>query len=297
MLLLNQNLQAFLSVYDVGTVHGAAKNMSLTQTAVTQRIRSLEKQLSLSLFTRSRKGMKLTSEGEALLQYCHGAEELEGVFMSRVQNAGQNNNVSITIIGPTSIVTGRIANACLPLYSEWPHLNINFVVDDHSNRAELVKNGSAHFAIISPSEVPNEMDSKRLKPDRFILVGCPKWRGRRLLEIVAEERIIDFYQHDSTTMEYLRHFKLSDGVVRPRLFVNNNEVLIRLVTSGAGFATLTSEVAKPFIEEGALIQLNGATTLEVPQALIWYPRRMMAPYFKAVLQAISNKEAIRRVKS
>ena len=78
MRLLSHNLQAFIAVVEQSTVHGAAKQVNLTQTGVTQRIRALESDLQTTLFLRSRKGMKLTREGEALLRYCRGAVDLEG---------------------------------------------------------------------------------------------------------------------------------------------------------------------------------------------------------------------------
>jgi LysR family transcriptional regulator (chromosome initiation inhibitor) len=78
MSLLSPNLKAFAAIVRQGTVHGAAQGLYLTQTGVTQRIRALEKELGTTLFLRSRKGMRLTQEGEALLRYCKGAEDLEG---------------------------------------------------------------------------------------------------------------------------------------------------------------------------------------------------------------------------
>ena len=66
MSLLSANLQAFVSVARQGTVHGAAAELYLTQTGITQRIRAIEKELKTTLFLRSRKGMTLTQEGEAL---------------------------------------------------------------------------------------------------------------------------------------------------------------------------------------------------------------------------------------
>ena len=67
MSLLSPTLEAFWAVVRKGTVQDASHILGITQTGVTQRIRSLEKQLKTTLFTRSRKGMKLTAEGEALL--------------------------------------------------------------------------------------------------------------------------------------------------------------------------------------------------------------------------------------
>ena len=68
MSLLSPQLQAFLKVAEQKTVHGAADKLFLTQTAVTQRIRTLETSLGTTLFIRTRRGMALTSEGGALLR-------------------------------------------------------------------------------------------------------------------------------------------------------------------------------------------------------------------------------------
>ncbi|PJB09950.1 MAG: LysR family transcriptional regulator, partial [Gammaproteobacteria bacterium CG_4_9_14_3_um_filter_38_9] len=85
MSLLSPNLIAFMAIVKHKTVHGAADAIHLTQTAVTQRIRSLEKQLKTTLFVRTRRGMVLTQEGEALWRYCMAAKSLEGEALARIQ--------------------------------------------------------------------------------------------------------------------------------------------------------------------------------------------------------------------
>src|SRR3989338_2979815 len=97
MSLLAANLKAFMAIVQQGTVHGAAHDLHLTQTAVTQRIRVIEKELGTTLFLRSRKGMKLTQEGEALLRYCKGAEDLEGEVLSQMLGAGKEKPLYITM--------------------------------------------------------------------------------------------------------------------------------------------------------------------------------------------------------
>ena len=49
MSLSNLGLDAFLQIYREGTVQGAAKSLGLTPTAITQRVRSLEKDLNTTL--------------------------------------------------------------------------------------------------------------------------------------------------------------------------------------------------------------------------------------------------------
>ena len=286
MSLLSPNLQAFLAVHDCGTVHGAARELRLTQTGVTQRIRALEKELGTTLFLRSRKGMRPTAEGEALLRYCRGAMELEGASISRIRTGGKEHPVSVTLAGPTSVLTGRVAELCFPLYSAWPQLQLHFDFCDAADRIAALRSGRAALAIVPPEQVPNEMEGKRLKPDRYILVASARWKGRRLADLLENERLIDFAETDTTSLDYLKKFGLISQVKRPRLYANNNEALIKFFANGIGFGTLTQENARPHLEAGHLIALNGGAVMEDSHALAWFPRPEMPAYFRAILDAI-----------
>lgn len=286
MSLLSANLKAFMAIAKLGTVHDAADELHLTQTAVTQRIRSIEKELGTTLFLRSRKGMKLTQEGEALLRYCRGSEDLEGQAISQIIGAGKDQPIYVTIVGPTSVMTARIIDQCAGLYEQWPSLYLNFIISDSIDRLSLVRSGQATIAIVPIEQVPNEMDSKIIKPDKYILVATSKWRGRRLTEILEKERIIDFDKNDPTTLNYLKKFNLESHISKTRLFTNNNEAIIKLFCKGVGFGTLTSEIAKPFIESGELISLNGGAIMEDNLALAWYPRPEVPAYFKAIMSVL-----------
>ena len=285
MSLLDPRLQAFVSVAKIGTVHGAAHQLRLTQTGVTQRIRALEKQLSSSLFIRSRSGMKLSHEGEALFRYCQNALELEGKVLSEILGSEQSA-VNLTLAGPTSIVSSRIIPSCIPLYQEFPNLILNYRLDDQENRVELLKKGLVQLAILSPPEVTLEMDSKMLKPDKYILVASAQWKNRKTSEVIKNERIIDFYETDLTTQNYLKEFDLLSQARPDRVFANTNFALISLLKAGVGYATLTQEVAANDLARGELIALNQKQIFEDPQALAWYPRKEMPLYFSRIVESI-----------
>lgn len=269
-----------------GTVHGAAHDLHLTQTGITQRIRAIEKELETTLFLRSRKGMRLTQEGEALFRYCEAAKDLEGETLSQIHGAAKDRPVYITICGPTSVMTARITSQCTKMYSEWPNLYLNFVISDSDDRLQMVRSGQVSMAIMTPDQIPNEMVSKKLKPDKYILVGSAKWKGRHLKDLLENERVIDFNEGDQTTLNYLKKFDLVGQLKKPRLFLNNNEAIAKFFTQGVGFGTLTQEIARPYLDAGDLVVLNGGIAMEDPLALVWYPRPEMPPYFQAIVKAI-----------
>src|SRR5437899_3247656 len=136
MSLLSANLEAFIAVSDIRTVQGAAQKLGLTQTGVTQRIRALERQLSTTLFIRSRRGMGLTQEGEALLRYCQAARDLEGEALAQIQKSGFVAQVRVCITGPTSIMTSRLTGNLLPLTQRFSQILLTLKISDLADRIE-----------------------------------------------------------------------------------------------------------------------------------------------------------------
>lgn len=287
MILLSANLQAFMIVYEKSSVSGAALELRIGQTAVTQRIRSLENELGVSLFTRSRKGMKLTTEGKALLNYCQQAKELEGQTLSQLKGSDATaTEVELRITGPTSFMSGRAVPNCREFLRKWPRLNLQHTIDDRENRLDLLKQGRVDIVVLHPHQVPAELDSKLLKPDEYLLLGHPSWKSRELKEILRDERIFAFHENDHTSLNYLKSFGLLPFLKRPRLFVNENLALSTLMKFGVGFGLLSKELAKPFIESGELINLNQGYVLKDPLALAWYPRSKMPDYFKDLIKCL-----------
>ncbi|HAJ77736.1 MAG TPA: hypothetical protein DCO89_01530 [Clostridiales bacterium] len=69
---MNINYELYKSFYAVarfGTLTRASDELFITQSAISQNIKSLEKQLDVVLFERTKKGMKLTEQGQKLYQY------------------------------------------------------------------------------------------------------------------------------------------------------------------------------------------------------------------------------------
>jgi len=286
IILLSHNLQAFLAVHQHSTVSAAADKLGIGQTGITQRIKALEKDMGVSLFVRSRKGMSLTTEGKSLLKYCLRARELEGETLAELQHAGQREEIELRIAGPTSCISGRVVPQCQSVFKKWPTLNVHFIIDDRENRLELIKQGSVDIVLLYPHQVPLELDSKMIKPDEYFLLGHPKWKGRELIDILHKERLFAFHSDDHTSLNYLKSFDLLKHLKRPRLFVNENKALSSLLLDGVGFGLLSKEIAEPFLQSGQLIKLNQGRSMKDPLALAWYPRAEMPEYFKNLLAVI-----------
>src|SRR5690349_24991227 len=76
-----RQLQYFLAVAEEGTVSGAAQSLSISQSAVTDAIKELESDLSVTLFERHRRGLTITHKGHQF--YRHASRILGDVQDAR----------------------------------------------------------------------------------------------------------------------------------------------------------------------------------------------------------------------
>lgn len=283
MRLLSPQLQAFFMTAKLGTVHAAADALYITQTGITQRIKSLEKRLATSLFVRSRRGMALTKEGEALLRYCHSFQELEGEALVCVTETGTEKNVSVCLTGPTTIMRSRIIPSCIKVMKKFSRLLMQFDINDDENRIKSLRRGESQLAIIEPGLLSEEMEYKELKPELYVLVVPSAWKKRRLQDIVKNERIIDFDMQDQMTFNYLKQYDVFDLANKDRHFTNRTDTLALLVSEELGYGVLPLEFAKSYIASNQLALLNGGKTYPHSVVLAWFPRHQRPKYFTALI--------------
>jgi DNA-binding transcriptional LysR family regulator len=286
MMLAHAQLPTFVAVAELLNLSAAAKKIGITQTGATQRIKSLEQALGVTLFTRSRSGMRLTEEGRLLLRYCTEASSLEGQILSGIRGGGHTREVELCIVGPMSLLAGRV----VPRYSEiahrWPNLNLRFVIDSNANRLNQLKRGTCDLAFVFPHEVGLELGSKRIRPVEYLLVATSKWTDRPLNDILETEKLLAYHPGDTTGVDYLRTFDLLERFKRSKLCASENITLIRLIERGMGFGVLPREIAEPLIDEGKLLCLNQGRSHKSPFALAWYPRKEMPDYFREIVRMI-----------
>ena len=286
MMIAQTQLPTFMAVAELLNLSAAARKLGITQTGATQRIKSLEQSLGVTLFTRSRSGMRLTEEGRRLWRYCTEVSNLEGQLFSGIKGAGQTREVELCIVGPMSLLAGRVAPRYREIAHKWPSLNLRFVIDSNANRLNQLKRGTCDLAFVFPHEVGLELDSKIVKPVEYVLVATSQWKKRPLKDILATEKLFAYHPDDTTGIDYLRTFNLLESFKRSRFCVSENITLIRLLELGLGFGVLPREIAEPLIKEEKLTALNQGRSYKIPFALAWYPRREMPDYFREIIRMI-----------
>jgi DNA-binding transcriptional LysR family regulator len=230
--------------------------------------------------------MVITPEGEALKRYCQNAMALEGETLAQFGNAPERRSLPIGFTGPSSLLRFRLLPALIPILRDYSFLipQIQFV--DQPVWVDLLKSGKAQLAILPQTALVPELETKLLKPEQFVLLGPRKWANRSIQDIVKVERNIQFGCEDRFVLRYLEHFEIANSIRPEKYLVNNNEAMADLVQNGLGYALVSKEMAKRFLERCDVCLLNQGRSIEQPIALAWYSRPQASDYWKVMVRSI-----------
>lgn len=104
MKLSNLGLQAFAQTAITLNITQAAKDLGLTQSALSQRIALLENELEVTLFIRESRGLKLTSAGERLLRFSSLNQKMEEELLLELKGNKDELAGSLRLAGYSSVL-------------------------------------------------------------------------------------------------------------------------------------------------------------------------------------------------
>ena len=149
---MNQYL-ALLRVLECNSFSDAARVMGYTQSAVSQMIKALEEELSVTLLLRSRTGVTLTREGELLLPYIRDVANARRMLSEQAANFHGLQSGTIRI-GTFTSVSSRLLPPVMKAFKE-AHPNLRFELHQgvYSEIEEWVRAGVVDFGFTDASRV------------------------------------------------------------------------------------------------------------------------------------------------
>lgn len=141
----------FLAVVREGSFSAAAKNMYVSQTAISQQIASLEKEMGCALFHRLSTGAVLTDQGEQFLPY---AERLLGIQLELQDAFADAHRVSAIHIGYNGPLEKElIVDAYLSLHPHLPNLVIHPLYLSLTAMSDALYRGQCDMVLTLPGEI------------------------------------------------------------------------------------------------------------------------------------------------
>ena len=268
---MNINYELYKVLYEVvinGSISKASESMYISQPAVTQSIKNLEKKLGGKLLIRTKKGIVLTEEGKILFNYIKkGVENFkngENAFLNYL-----NLDSGSIRIGASTTITKNIVMPYLEKFHlKYPKVDIKITNDLTSNLVTALRNGNLDLLVVNlPMEKSKDLKIIPIHEVHDIFVGNKEYynktKGSIKLEDLFNYPLITQKEPSNTRLflnKYLKNNNISTNI--PNEIVSNSLVL-DFVKAGFGIGYATKEFIEDDLKEKRLYEIK--VTPKVPK--------------------------------
>lgn len=257
-------IKAFHKVAATGSFTKAARELFLTQSAVSQQIRALEAEMGGRLFDRSGRTVRLTGEGEVLLAYSrrlfHIHEEIEALFDGfRKLERGK------IAVGATAVIGTYFMPAVISAYHrQYPGIEIDLRMGNSETIERMILEREADIGVAGMIRRHKALDSTFIHRERLLFVCSPQdpLAGRQTVTIADLDRIPFIWREKGTqTLAIVKRWFLENAAAefpRQTLSLANMEAAKRIVEEGYGVTIIPTSAARREIDAGLLKSLNVA---------------------------------------
>lgn len=232
MSLPSLQLDAFFEVAQTGSFSAAAKNLNVTQSALSQRILNLEDDLGTTLLIREPGGARVTETGDELLRFCRIKRNLEEELNMKLQKKSQDGLSGTIRIGGYSTVMRSVVMRCLDsLIQTNPNMHLELMVREMRELHSLLRRGEVDFVILDHKLENSGFESHVLGEERHVLIE-PKRKNNR------KNMFLDHDSEDLTTMRFLKKHPQIGKEKIDRSFLDEIYGIIDGVVHGWGSAVV-----------------------------------------------------------
>ena len=256
-----RQIRYFIATAEAGQVSQAAANLSVSQSAVTSAIRSLEELLECRLFDRHSNGVTLSYDGHQFLQHARNIDS--AVFEATRTPAGSGRSTAGTLnIGVTYTVAGYFLPPLLARFSRtFPNIEPRLYETHRQDIERRLVTSQLDLAVMLVSNLENrdELESDLLISSRRRLWTCADHPLLQLDKVQLSDIATEPYlmltvdEAEESALRYWRETKLRPNTI---FRTSSVEAVRGMVASGAGVTILSDMVYRPWSLEGQRVEVR-----------------------------------------
>lgn len=292
-------LQSFLRVAEEGNVTRAAAGLYLTQPAVTQHVRALERELGVALFERTGRGMRLTQAGAILRDYARRSMALLDECREAIADleAGSRGRLVLGAGVTTSIFH---LPAWLRAFQEaYPGIEVVVRTGRSREIADLVIEREIDIGLVTSPVRHPDLRVLELYEEEIVLV-TPREHllaGRTVPAAAMADAPLILFPQGTGFREYLDRV-LSEGGIPARVQMESDsvEAIKSLVAVGLGISFLPEAAVAAELASGDLARawVEGLPALRRKTAVVYRQDRYLSAGARGFLDILGARCGIRR---
>lgn len=240
-----------------GNITVAAEKLFISQPAVSQTIRQLEGSLGCTLFLRTPKGVKLTSEGELLYKYV--SEGLEAISEGeRRLTAMLRLDAGEIRIGASDMTLEFCLLPCLEAFHKnYPNVKISVTNNPTPQTLELLRQERIDFAAVSEPFDSNGYEVFKIREihDIFICAREKSLTGGISAEDIKNELIL--LESNTSTRTFIdNEFHRRGFYAVPKFELATSPQIVGFTARDMGIGCVVSDFAEQALKEGKIREIK-----------------------------------------
>lgn len=278
-----RGLAALDAVIDYGSFDKAAAALSITQSAVSQRIRMLENSAGELLIVRSQPPVA-TEAGQRLIAHYRQVQLLEAALTAFPQSGpGARERPEIAIAINADSAATWLHEAVAPLMGSGECL-LQIRLDDQDHTMAMLREGRVFGCVTSETTQVAGTSATPLGAMRYLCVGSPEFAARWFpdgftADAVQHAPALYFDRKDALQTRFIAQRTGHTGRV-PHHSLSSSEGFVRFLEAGFAYGMLPVLQCGAQLKAGTLVDLAPGHVLDVP--LTWHSWDIQTPFTRAL---------------
>jgi len=261
---MEQNLSQYKIFYEVakaGNISKAAKELYISQPAISKAISKLEDSLGLSLFTRSSRGVQLTSEGEILFEHTReafdaldrGEQELKRI---------QEFDIGHLRIGVSNTLCKYILLPYLKTFiDQYPHMKVTIESQATAQTLGRLEQQKIDLGLVAEPSVRRDLAFIPVMDIQDTFVTTPNYLENLYLREGRDTSLFEtgnimLLDTSNMTRHHVDEYMEENNICPHQILeVTTMDLLIEFAKIGLGIACVIKELVQKELDSGLLVEI------------------------------------------
>lgn len=291
---MEQNLSLYKIFYTVACTNNiskAAKELYISQPAISKSITKLEQSLDTVLFIRNSRGVQLTEEGGLLFKHLETAFASISAAEEQLKRVKELDIGHITIGVSTTLCKFILLPYLQKFIEKWPHIRITIQCQSTNKTLQLLEQNKIDIGLIGKPAFLKNIDFYSLGEIEDIFVATDKYinnlklRGSIESNEIFKSATLMLLDKENMTRQYIDDYFKEHGIeINNLIEISTMDLLIEFAKIGLGIAC----VIKDFVR----VELENKTLTQIPLNLPIHKREIGFAYSKNIALTSSVEKFI-----
>lgn len=255
-----EQYRIFCEVAKCRSFSRAARELYMTQPAVSQAVMNLESELGIRLFTRTSKGVTLTNDGHLLFEHVNSALNLIHQGENKLLES-RNLKVGEMKVGVGDTISKHFMLPYLEIFhSQFPNIKLNIINRTTTELCTFVKSGEIDIAVCNFPIKDDALETSECTKIHDVFVCGDKYaesfREPVGLDVIADMPLI-LLERKSNSRLYVEKYLMSQGIrVTPEIELGSHDLLLEFARFNFGIACVVEEFSREYLDSSRVFRIR-----------------------------------------